>query len=377
MKVVVASLTRFHVAELARQLHAHGVLARYYIGYPTRISGLPPDKICSFPVGVLLAKVAQRFCPSSVYRLINWWVIETFDAWVSRRLEQADVFVALSSFGLRSMEKAKAFGARVVCDRGSTHIVYQDQLLAAEYARHGLVYQPIDPRVVRKELREYAEADLITVPSSFAYQSFIDQGIPACKVARLPYGVDLESFRPIPKRDDTFRAIYVGRISIQKGIPDLLEALATVNLPDYELLLIGPVEREAKPFLARYAGGYRHIGTVPRDKLYRWYSQASVFTMASVQEGLALVLAQAMACGLPIVATTNTGAEDLITDGVEGFIVPIRSPEILRERVLFLYHHPEVRREMAQAALQRVQQLGGWDSYGRDAIALYRSLVAP
>ena len=101
-----------------------------------------------------------------------------------------------------------------------------------------------------------------------------------------------------------------------------------------------------------------------------------VFVLASVQEGLATVQGQAMACGLPVIATTNTGGEDLFTNGVEGFIVPIRSPEAIREKVLYLYEHPEVREEMSRAALQRVQQLGGWRDYGEQMVTMYEQALA-
>ena len=117
------------------------------------------------------------------------------------------------------------------------------------------------------------------------------------------------------------------------------------------------------------------LAVIPRTKLYRYYSQGSVFVIASLEEGLALVQAQAMACGLPVIATTNTGAEDLFTDGVEGFIVPIRDPEAIREKVIYLYEHPEVRQEMAQAALQRVKSMGGWNEYGKKAAAVYKEAL--
>jgi glycosyltransferase involved in cell wall biosynthesis len=82
-----------------------------------------------------------------------------------------------------------------------------------------------------------------------------------------------------------------------------------------------------------------------------------------------------MACGLPVIATTNTGAEDLFTDGVEGFIVPIRNPEAIREKVLYLYEHREIRKEMARAALERVRSLGGWETYGSIIVAAYKEAL--
>jgi len=107
-----------------------------------------------------------------------------------------------------------------------------------------------------------------------------------------------------------------------------------------------------------------------------YYSQASIFVLPSIEDGFGLVLAEAMACGLPIVATTNTGAPDLITDGVEGFIVPIRNPLALREKVLRLYEDPVLREEMSAAALRRAHGLGGWKSYADRALLVYRERLA-
>jgi glycosyltransferase involved in cell wall biosynthesis len=83
-----------------------------------------------------------------------------------------------------------------------------------------------------------------------------------------------------------------------------------------------------------------------------------------------------MACGLPVIGTTNTGAASLFTDGKEGFIVPIRDPVAIREKILYLYEHPEVREAMAQAARKRVQRLGGWDEYGNRTLSMYEDALS-
>ena len=98
--------------------------------------------------------------------------------------------------------------------------------------------------------------------------------------------------------------------------------------------------------------------------------------LPSVEEGLALVLAQAMACGVPVIASENTGARDLIADGVEGFIVPPRAPEQIRERLQWMMDNPERRNEMAAAARARVADFGGWNEFTQASRAIYRRLVA-
>jgi glycosyltransferase involved in cell wall biosynthesis len=88
---------------------------------------------------------------------------------------------------------------------------------------------------------------------------------------------------------------------------------------------------------------------------------------------LALVQAQAMACGIPVIATTNTGAEDLFSDGVEGFIVPIRDVDAIAEKISHLLRRSNDREMMGQAARKRVAEIGGWDSYGQKVLSAYAS----
>ena len=97
--------------------------------------------------------------------------------------------------------------------------------------------------------------------------------------------------------------------------------------------------------------------------------------LPSVEEGLALVQAQALACELPIIATEATGAADLFTDGVEGYIVKDRDVDALHDRLERLAGDPALREAMAAAALDRVQMLGGWELYGRRWEALLHELT--
>jgi glycosyltransferase involved in cell wall biosynthesis len=338
---------------------------------------LPQEKVGTFPWLTVASAAFARLCRTRVPKQIDWMVIDTFGSWVSRRLEACDIFHSLSGYGLRAHRVARErYGALTVCDRGSSHILYQDGILAEEHSLWKIAYRPIDPRVVGRELQEYDECDIVTVPSSFAFQSFVEKGVAKEKLRLVPYGVDLSLFRPFPKRDKTFRVIYVGALSLQKGIPYLLQAVGPLRLPDFELWLIGGLDPEVKPFLEKCKGRFRHLGIIPRTELFSYYSQGSVFVTASIQEGLAMVQAQAMACGLPVIATANTGAADLFTDGQEGFIVPIRDPVAIREKIICLYEHPDLRDAMAQAARERVQHLGGWEDYGNRMLAAYQDALS-
>jgi glycosyltransferase involved in cell wall biosynthesis len=189
--------------------------------------------------------------------------------------------------------------------------------------------------------------------------------------------VDLSEFRPASKADSIFRVIFVGIASIEKGIGHLLRAVEPlVKKRHCELWLVGSIDSAARHVLNRYRSLFVYKGVCPRRELWRLYSQASVLVLASVQEGFGLVQAQAMACGIPVIATTNTGAEDLFTDGVEGFIVPIRSPEAIREKLEWMIANPVLRKRMAEAALERVKSLGGWNRYGERVESVYREVAS-
>ena len=378
MKICVGSAGRFHAFDLARQMERLGHLAHLYTAYPRfKVDGLPAAKVSTFPWIMGPAALAGRFGLPGLRERLNFSIIETFDRWMAARLAPCDVFHCLSSFGLQSHRAARArHGALTVCDRGSAHIEFQNEILRDEFARLGARFPGIDSRIVERELQEYALCDLIFVPSSFARRTFIDKGVPDAKLRLNPYGVDLAMFHPMPKRDAVFRVLFVGVTSVQKGVRYLLEAVSNAQIPGLETWLIGAIAPEMRPTLARYENRFRHLGVLPRAELAEQYSQASVLVLPSIQEGLALVQAQAMACGVPVIATENTGAADLFTDGVEGFIVPIRDAAAIADKIVFLHEHPEVRDAMGAAALARVRALGGWDNYGERAAAMYQAALA-
>jgi glycosyltransferase involved in cell wall biosynthesis len=115
-------------------------------------------------------------------------------------------------------------------------------------------------------------------------------------------------------------------------------------------------------WFAPYQNIIRHVRSVPHSTLNIYYSAANVFVFPSLVEGFGLVLLEAMACGIPVITTPNTAGPDILTDGVEGFIVPIRDIETLQEKLEWCYCHPQELAEMGRAARQKAEQLN-WEMY--------------
>ena len=203
MKICVGSAGPFHAFDLARQMQRLGHLEHLYTAYPSwRVDGMPKEKVSTFPWLMAPAMLANRFGFNRVRDSLNVPMIETFDRWMAERIAPCDVFHCLSSFGLQSHRAAQSrHGALTVCDRGSAHIEYQDEILRDEFARFGARFAGIDSRLVERELEEYACCDLIFVPSSFAMRTFVAKGVPRGKLRLNPYGVDLAMFHREPKSD--------------------------------------------------------------------------------------------------------------------------------------------------------------------------------
>jgi starch synthase len=385
MKVALSVIGKFHTFDLARALHQAGHLQAIFTGYPRfklRDEQLPDELIHTFP-WLHTPFMAMSNKPWMTRHVADEWqhLSRTlFDRHVASRLPACDVFVGLSSCATLSGRAAHRQGTKYVCDRGSTHIREQDALLKEEHERWGMPYQPIDPRTLACEEAEYAEADVITVPSHFNKQSFVKHGIQPERVHVLPYGVNLSRFHPVSTpAASRFDVIFVGGMSIRKGVPDLVKAFMDFKHPGKRLSFVGAPSAELITGLrARnlWSDNFRVLGHIPQEHLKEVMSQAHVMVLPSIEEGLALVQAQAMACGCPIIATTHTGAQDLFEDGVQGHILPIRRPDLITEKLQALADQPNVRAAMGQRALARVQQAGGWSQYGNAAIGLYRSLLA-
>jgi glycosyltransferase involved in cell wall biosynthesis len=384
VKVALSTIGKFHTFDLARELHAHANLQAIFTAYPgfkLKNERLPRELVHTFP-WVRVPYLAFPYKRHLGVRLEWAWEYldkVAFDSYVARRLEPCDVFVGLSGSALRSGIRAQRLGAAYVCDRGSSHIRAQDQLLREEHALWGIPFSGVNPRVIELEEREYAQSDLITLPSHFAVRTFTEAGISPHKLRRVPYGVDLQKFSPGQPPDPArFDVLFVGGLSLRKGIPYLIRAFRKVTHARKSLTFVGSAPPEFIGFLkarGEWDDGISVVGSIPQAQLKAYMSRSHVMVLPSVEDGFGMVLAQAMACGCPVIGTRNTGTEDVLSgDGVEGFIVPIRDPDALADRLQALADDSTLRARLSRAALKRVKDLGGWSDYGRLALSAYEEV---
>jgi glycosyltransferase involved in cell wall biosynthesis len=269
-----------------------------------------------------------------------------YDLLAASCLPEVDVLLAWSQVSLYTMRKAKKRGITVILEHPMVHVNTWMNLMKEEYARtgiqKGLKYSLFTSLMEKRMLAEYETADYINVNSSYSRRTFIQNGVPARKLILTPLGIDTDFFKPAVSVSASekikFQVLYVGRLELLKGVHYLIEAFAALNLPDSELLLVGRVLPEMQPFLEKYAGTYTYLGHKNQEELREIYQGASVLVLPSVQESFGLVLTEAMACGVPVIATENTGGPDIITEGQNGFVVPIRNVAAIQEKIMVLYN---------------------------------------
>jgi alpha-maltose-1-phosphate synthase len=379
LNVAISAIGRFHMFDLARQMLELGQNVTVFTGNPgCRVDADLRAYTRTHPALRVLSALRHRVPPAPNTARWQDWELGYYGKWLSEAVdpEKTDVFDGLDGPGPAAGRRVHAHGHVWVCNRGSAHILTQKALLEEEHAKWGAPSPLFTQAHLERCLQEYAECDAVVVPSDFARRSFLEQGIEAGRIYVQPYGVDTRMFRPHAKADRVFRVLFVGVASIQKGIGYLFDALRPLVLQGRcELVLAGRLDCAARHLLRANRETFSHVGVYPRSALSGLYSQASVLVLPSIQEGLALVQAQAMACGVPVIASRNTGAENLFTNGVEGFIVPARNAPAIRERLEWMLSHPSEREAMGAAAMERVKHLGGWESYGRNCLAMYRELV--
>ncbi len=241
--------------------------------------------------------------------------------------------------------------------RGSAHIRAQATLLEEEERRSAMALDRPSPWMIAREEREYALADKIAVPSSFAYETFVREGVPATKLWLLPLGVSAEGFRParatVEARcarilsGEPIRVLNVGTFSLQKGVWDMAAAMRGLPCDQFQVRFVGPIAPEAARLAKALSARATFVPARPQRDLPLAYAWADVFVLPTIQDGFGLVLAQAAASALPVVTTPHGAGRDLVQDGMNGWVVPVRAPDALVERLWWCNTH---RQELAAMA---------------------------
>lgn len=276
---------------------------------------------------------------------------------------------------LELFEAARARGLRTVYDlpigyhAAAQRLYHEEAELFPEFA--GMLDGLRDsPAKLERKTREAGLADVIVACSDFVAGTLRESGFEASRIRVVPFGAPTGIQPRTWEAGDLrrpLRLLFCGSVGQRKGFGHLLRAVRQLGRRDVELVAMGRVVGDGAP-LAPYRDLFRLEGSRPHAAVLELMRSCDVLVLPSLFEGLALVQLEALACGLPLLITPNTGGAHLVREGVEGFVVPIRSAEALARRIEWLADHRDALPEMSRAAARRAQEYP-WSGYRAGVLA--------
>jgi len=363
MKIAIVVHGRFHAFELARELVRLGHDVCIMTNYPRRIAarfGIPPSHIKNNLLHGIVSRITYKLDALLHRQLFEQLTHRWFGNWAAKIVsrEHFDVVHGFSGVYEEILSKAKDESLKTLV-RGSAHIESQYSLLKQEEERAGAPVEKPSHWIRARECREYELCDLIFVLSSFARNSFINRGVDPLKLRLLLLGTDCSQFRAsgdhIAERSRRvrlaarLRVLVVGTFSCRKGAVDLVR-IAEETRQIVEIRFVGAIAGDAVPLRERAATTIEFIPKIPQFDLPQQYEWGDLFLFPTIEDGYAAVLAQAAAAGLPILATTNCAAPDLITQGATGWVLPIRRPDLFIEQLRWCNQHRGELAKMVESA---------------------------
>lgn len=340
---------------------------------------LPPSRVRTRPGREAVRLAARKFRWSFLNRHETGWacvdqVWQDLDRAVAREVPKrardgVGAVYAYEDGCLETFRAAKEAGLKCFYDLPIAYWETVQRLLEEEKQRlpawePTLVGTRDSEAKLARKTGEAALADIVICPSLFVLNS-LPESIRAqkeCMVAEFgsPAG-GVGPARPAPAASAKLRVLFAGSMTQRKGLADVFAAMKLLRRSDVELVVMGSLLAPMEFYRSQLAD-FTYMTTRPHRDVLELMRSCDVLVLPSLAEGRALVQQEAMANGLPLIITENTGGEDLIVEGETGFLVPIRSPEKIAEKIAWLADHRETLSHMSAAAVAKAAEYP-WSRY--------------
>jgi glycosyltransferase involved in cell wall biosynthesis len=373
LKICIAVHGRFHAFDLARELIRCGHDVTLFTNYPAFAAarfGIPRDSVRSYSAHGIATRIASRLVSSRFDGWLEKIANQAFGRWAASCIlaEDWDVVIAFSGIAEEVFVGLAGRSTLRVLQRGSAHIEVERRILQEEQARTGQTIEVPSDWIVERERREYALADVIHVLSEFAEETFIDEGVPQRKLFRLNLGVDLARFRAsedvVENRvrrilaGEPIRVLNVGTFSHRKGARDWADVVKLLPSNRFQVRFVGPVAKDGRKVARALAGSAEFCSKRPQHDLPAEYAWGDIFLLLTLEDGFAVVLTQALAAGVPLITTPNCAGPELVSEGHNGWVIPIRSATSVVERLMWLDRNRDRLASAVRAARITSEQCG-------------------
>lgn len=368
-KVIICHAERQHSHRLAESLAKTGSLATYISGAPLpRGVHLGSARHILLSATMNLRRLATRLRPMRLSRALVFKSFQLFDRRAARRLSPgADAVIGYEASCLQTFRKAKKLGMMCILDAASYDAATQEEWLPGSNP----------PAKMAHKSAEIKLSDLIITCSDLAAASY-RRAWPDKRVETLPLGVDLDVFSPDAKQVPAGRPklLFVGHLTYTKGADILAAALQDPRLIDkMDVSLVTALASGDPAIAAKLRGLAKIVAPVKAEALADLMRQSDLLILPSRIESFGLVVAEALACGTPVLISDQVGAGELVTPGKNGWIVPAGNAQALADRLLHCAADPPNLRAMRGAARASVLDRT-WSNYGECATELIGAFLA-
>lgn len=281
------------------------------------------------------------------------------------RMPEDSVYFGYDTCSLEVMEHLKRRGIPCIVDQIDPCRVEIETVRAEQLAWPGWEEEPLEvpEEFYERHREEWSIADRVMVNSDFTRQALVEQGVPGDKIAIVPLSLEtsdsktdshgLRNTHPQFSRAAPLRILFLGQVMLRKGIQYLVQAAEFLRDSPVIFDVVGPIQISKSAVASAPANVIFH-GRVTRDETDDWYRNADVFVLPTLSDGFAITQLEAMANGLPVIATPNCGA--VVTDGVDGFVVPPRDSKALSRAICRYLEEPACLANQHRAALVKSKQ---------------------
>lgn len=266
-----------------------------------------------------------------------------------------------------------------ILDMSSAAAPYIRSILLDELNKDNMTYKKsiktklksYSKRICKRYQREIENADYFLVPSNFVKKSLIYCGVDENKILYIPYGVDIKTFSYQRKKlnKEKIKFLFVGRVEAAKGIYYLIKAFEELKELNIELEIVGSIATKDKCICEdiRNNNNISYIGAKTKNEMNNIYKNANVYIMPSIFEGLSLTLFESMASGLPVIASKNSGAEGIIENYKQGFVIDSNSKEQIKEKILWFHNNRDKIPQMGKEA-RKLAEKYTWENYNSNLV---------
>jgi glycosyltransferase involved in cell wall biosynthesis len=225
------------------------------------------------------------------------------------------------------------------------------------------VWHYFDDKIISYNYYEYLLTDYFLAPSNFVKKSIEYDMVDKRKILLCPYGAYFSCTSPkkSPSISEKIRILYVGGVTQLKGIFYLLEGLKNFCINQIDVTIVGKYDNSQGIF-NEYLKLYNFIGPVSHEKVLEYYTNADIFVYPSLGEGMTLAGLEALSCGLPVICSTNSGINDLIIDGVNGYVIPVANSDAIATKVQWFIDNRDKINEMSRNAIETAKNYT-WQEY--------------